>query len=153
MKIINHPAAKAELVGRIGKITATTQPKWGRMTAHQMVCHLNDSHLLAIGQLKAADKSNPFTRTILKSAALRLPMKWPPDVPTAPELDQVAGAGTPPVQFESDRARLLQLVDRFSASSRDFEFVRHPGFGRMSEWEWMRWAFLHADHHLRQFGL
>jgi Protein of unknown function (DUF1569) len=29
----------------------------------------------------------------------------------------------------------------------------HPLFGRMSASSWMRWAYLHADHHLRQFGL
>jgi hypothetical protein len=25
-------------------------------------------------------------------------------------------------------------------------------FGPMSERDWMRWGYLHADHHLRQFG-
>jgi uncharacterized protein DUF1569 len=29
----------------------------------------------------------------------------------------------------------------------------HPIFGPMSESAWLRWAYLHADHHLRQFGL
>ena len=29
---------------------------------------------------------------------------------------------------------------------------RHPLWGRMSEWEWGRWGYLHTDHHLRQFG-
>jgi hypothetical protein len=28
----------------------------------------------------------------------------------------------------------------------------HPIFGRMSEAAWLRWGWLHADHHLRQFG-
>jgi hypothetical protein len=25
-------------------------------------------------------------------------------------------------------------------------------FGPMTEKDWMRWGYLHADHHLRQFG-
>jgi len=25
-------------------------------------------------------------------------------------------------------------------------------FPEMNEREWMRWGYLHADHHLRQFG-
>ena len=29
---------------------------------------------------------------------------------------------------------------------------RHPIFGRMSQRAWLRWAYLHMDHHLRQFG-
>jgi hypothetical protein len=28
----------------------------------------------------------------------------------------------------------------------------HPIFGPMSEAAWLRWGYLHADHHLRQFG-
>jgi len=28
----------------------------------------------------------------------------------------------------------------------------HPIFGAMKPWDWMRWGYLHADHHLRQFG-
>jgi len=28
----------------------------------------------------------------------------------------------------------------------------HPIFGGMSERAWLRWAYLHTDHHLRQFG-
>jgi hypothetical protein len=26
-------------------------------------------------------------------------------------------------------------------------------FGRMSQAAWLRWAYLHMDHHLRQFGV
>ena len=28
----------------------------------------------------------------------------------------------------------------------------HPMFGPMTPEDWMRWGYLHADHHLRQFG-
>lgn len=28
----------------------------------------------------------------------------------------------------------------------------HPIFGRLSRAAWLRWAYLHMDHHLRQFG-
>jgi hypothetical protein len=153
MKTIADRAAKAEIVERIKKLTPNAERKWGKMTAHQMVCHLCDSHLLPMGELKGTGRSNFLNRTVVKFAALRVPMKWPPDVPTVPELDQIAGKGTPPAVFEADRARLLALVDRFAAPQRDFKFVSHPIFDQMTEWEWMRWAYLHADHHLRQFGL
>jgi hypothetical protein len=35
----------------------------------------------------------------------------------------------------------------------EFRWPAHPIFGKMSETDWMRWAYLHVDHHLRQFGL
>jgi hypothetical protein len=28
----------------------------------------------------------------------------------------------------------------------------HPIFGPLSYPQWMRWGYLHCDHHLRQFG-
>jgi hypothetical protein len=29
----------------------------------------------------------------------------------------------------------------------------HPIFGPMSDAAWLRWGYLHMDHHLRQFGV
>jgi hypothetical protein len=34
-----------------------------------------------------------------------------------------------------------------------FQFARHPIFGELTEREWMRWGYLHTDHHFRQFGV
>ena len=94
------------------------------------------------------------SRHVLRLAALRLPLPWPKGVPTRPEVDQLKG-GTPPAEFVKDVATLRALVTRFAAApgNRDFSFAAHPAFGRLSEWEWMRWGYLHPDHHLRQFGL
>ena len=29
----------------------------------------------------------------------------------------------------------------------------HPVFGPMTRGAWLRWGYLHTDHHLRQFGV
>ncbi len=71
---------------------------------------------------------------------------------TRPEMAQDQG-GTPPGAFERDRVLLLSTIDRFTAPGRDFDWHPHPLFGSMRESDWMRWGYLHADHHLRQFGL
>jgi hypothetical protein len=42
------------------------------------------------------------------------------------------------------------FVERFS--TRDGGFAPHAMFGQMSKAERMRHAYLHFDHHLRQFG-
>src|SRR4051794_36051251 len=152
-KTLSDPAAKSEILERLAKLRADTVRCWGKMNAHQMVCHLCDSHLLVMGEMTAGDKSNLITRSLIRLIALRAPITWPQGASTVPELDQAAGAGTPPDVFDADRARLIDLIDRFTAAERSFTFAKHPMFGGMSEWEWMRWAYLHADHHLRQFGL
>lgn len=48
-----------------------------------------------------------------------------------------------------DRAEILAHLPR---AQKDFSFKPHPIFGEMTEAEWMRWGYLHCNHHLRQFG-
>ena len=85
----------------------------------------------------------------MKWGALYLPIEWPKDVKTRPEMDQDLG-GTPPDDFGCDRVRLLELTDRFCASNPG---LPHPFFGVLTDRERLRWGYLHMDHHLRQFGV
>jgi hypothetical protein len=87
----------------------------------------------------------------MKWLALNMPMKWPKGVPTRPEIDQEI-SGTAPAEFEADLHALLALTKEFARTPRSFTFAAHPIFGNMNEAEWMRWAYLHADHHIRQFN-
>jgi hypothetical protein len=61
--------------------------------------------------------------------------------------------GTKPGDFAADLAELESLVERIATVGKGYDWPAHPIFGRMSESAWMRWAYLHVDHHLRQFGL
>jgi hypothetical protein len=152
MKSLNDSECRQELVRRIQQLRPNTPRLWGKMTAPQMICHLNDSFLGVIGE-KAVERLRGFSMwPVLKYAALYSPMKWPQGVPTMREMDQLGGGGTPPAEFEADLRKLLQTMDRFCGRPRDFEFRPHPLFKAMSEGQWMRWGYLHVDHHLRQFG-
>ena len=84
-----------------------------------------------------------------KFFALRTPMRWPRNLTTGDSVRQGAG-GTPPAEFARDRARLLETLDRFCACTTLITI--HPFFGNMSSADWLRWGYLHADHHLRQFS-
>jgi hypothetical protein len=121
------------------------------MNAAQMICHLNDSWLCVMGEKAVSIDPNFRARRFVKWVGLEVPFRWPRGVRTRPEIDQFIG-GTTPADFEDDRQRLLLLIERFTAQSRDFEFAPHPIFLEMNEREWMRWGYLHTDHHLRQFG-
>lgn len=121
------------------------------MSAHQMVCHLNDSLLLATGQRAVSHAITLPSRTIIKWIALYLPLRWPPGILTRPEVDQEAG-GTRPADFRADVARQEALMEELIARRGKLHGAVHPIFGGMSERAWLRWAYLHTDHHLRQFG-
>jgi hypothetical protein len=120
------------------------------MSAHQMVCHLNDSLLVALGRRDVSHAVTLPSRTIIKWIALYLPVRWPPGILTRPEIDQ-HGGGTRPAGFAADVARLESLTRAFAAAAPGSRAAMHPIFGRMSDRAWLRWAYLHADHHLRQF--
>jgi hypothetical protein len=140
------------LLDRLQHIHPETRALWGKMNAHQMVCHLDDSFDLAMGDRAASDDITFFNRTLIKWVALKTPLPWPKGVPTRPEMDQLGG-GTRPVEFSHDKAALAAAIERFARQPRAFRFGRHPMFGEMTDWEWMRWGYLHADHHFRQFGV
>jgi hypothetical protein len=141
---------REEILRRIGALTAADQRRWGKMTVHQMVCHLCDSYRLALGEKSASPATGFLQRTAMKWFALWVPLHWPKNVPTRPEMEQGDG-GTVPTDFERDHADLLAIVRQFCDPGPGGS-VAHPFFGLMTRKEWMRWGYLHADHHLRQFG-
>jgi len=143
---------KQEIIERTKRIQASSARLWGKMTCHQMVCHLCDSFRGPMGERQLSRGKMPGPRKLVKWIALNSGITWPQGVKTMPEADQMIG-GTPPVEFERDRSELLLLLDRFASNPRDFERSPHPTLGTMSDEEWMRWGYLHMDHHLRQFGV
>jgi len=151
VKTLADPECKAEILRRLKSVRPDSPRQWGRMSAHQMLCHLADAFRMAFGEKAVSDTSRPVKRTVLKWIALYGPLPFPPDFPTRPEIDQQCG-GTTPGEFAADLAQLEALVERFASRAARDEWPRHPIFGRMSHRAWMRWAYLHFDHHLRQFG-
>ena len=150
------PADKQEIVGRLAKIQSSSPRLWGKMTAPQMICHLADSFRVTMGEKpwkteRISVTPIPLPGWFVKWVALQVPLQWPHGTPTRPEVDSEKG-GTPPGVLEGDVRDLLRLLDRFTRQPRDFSWQPHPIFGAMTDAEWMRWGYLHTDHHLRQFG-
>jgi hypothetical protein len=148
MSTLADPSVRARCCERIALVDPNAAPKWGRMTAPQMICHLNDSFAVGAGERFASPASNAFQRTVVKWIALRAPIKWPHGVPTRPEIEQGRG-GTAPADWERDCAALRAWINRFADRK---TFAAHPIFGEMSRSDWMAWGYRHVDHHFRQFG-
>ena len=152
MKSLTTARDKKEIIIRLGQLKPDSQRLWGKMTPHQMICHLTDSFKLAIGEKSVSSVDVPVPRVLIKWIALKTPIRWPKGVKTRPEMDQERG-GTKPSEFEADFQQLEGIIERFVKEQKDHLSQAHPLFAKMSEEEWMRWGYLHLDHHLRQFGL
>jgi uncharacterized protein DUF1569 len=150
MKSLARPDDLAEILRRLRTLRPDTSARWGRMSAHQMICHLADALCVATGQKTVSPATGPVQRTFIKWIALYVPLPWPAGVATRPEIDQEIG-GTKPQEFADDVARVESLLKGL-ARNPGTNCPEHPIFGPMSATAWLRWGYLHADHHLRQFG-
>jgi hypothetical protein len=147
MSTLADAATRAAMRQRIVNLMPQATRQWGKMTPHQMVCHLSDAFRMADGSRQPKSIDNLITRSLIRFVALHTSMKWPPGAKTVPEADQHQ-QGTAPDNWHRDLDTLLQLFDTFAARDRH----PHPLFGPLTATEWNIWAYRHTDHHLRQFS-
>jgi Protein of unknown function (DUF1569) len=147
VKSLWQPDTRRELQARIAELTPASQPKWGRMSAAQMVVHLTDSIRMACGDLRAAPKPGLLRYPPIKQLVIYY-LPWPENTPTAPEL-----LARPPQNWASNIAELAIIIDQFAARDIGGTWPDHPVFGRLSGRDWGFLSCRHADHHLRQFNV
>jgi hypothetical protein len=150
VKTLGNLADRENISHRLSALLPDDAARWGSMSAHEMVCHLDDSYKVGLGERYASPATSFVQRTLVKWLALHMPMQWPKGVPTRPEMEQGKG-GSPPFDFRQDVGVLLSTLDRF-CDALPTPCALHPIFREMTAEDWMRWGYLHADHHLRQFG-
>lgn len=150
-KMLSDPRCTQQILARLSKVGPDTPRRWGKMNAAQMICHLSDSFLGVMGEKPMEIPARYPGRKLMKWVGLYVPLRWPKGVATRPEFDAWIG-GTPPSDFQTDKALLIELMGRFTERPRTFRFQIHPIFLELSEREWMVWGYRHMDHHLRQFG-
>lgn len=150
MKKLIDQACRYEIENRIAQLSPSDKGSWGKMSVHQMICHLMDSYNVALGEKNVSPATGFLQRTLIKSIALWVPINWAKGFPTRPEIEQGKG-GTRPTEFDADKNALRISLQRF-CDSLPQPCPQHPIFGPMQSNDWYRWGYLHADHHLRQFG-
>ncbi len=144
MPMLHDPRTCAEITERVQALRAESPRQWGRMSVDQMVWHVNQGLLNALGQLQCAPARVPVP-FLVKPLVLNLP--WPKGVRTMPEFVAVSEH-----DFVKERERCLRLVDDFTRRDLDARWDDHMGFGRMTGEDWSRLMYKHMDHHLRQFS-
>ena len=149
LRSIHEPDVRDAVLTRLDRLQPDTPGRWGRMNVHQMIKHLDDLYRFALGERDGPRIGRWLHHTIIKWWAVTVPLRWPHGFPTARQFDQERD-GTPPADFDRDRAELVDTIRRFTDPDRSLDV--HPLFGPMSRAQWGRWGFRHADHHLRQFG-
>jgi hypothetical protein len=148
MKSLASAEVLSETRRRLLSVAVDDRGLWGKMTAPQMVRHVGCAYEMALGDREVAPVKG-LPPELIKWGALRSGFRWPKGFPTTPELRRAID--------EESNATFGDLVETAIArmevvASATRLTSRHPMFGPMSGADWMRWGYLHADHHLRQFG-
>jgi hypothetical protein len=146
MPMLHDEAYCSQIVSRIGRLRRDTPRRWGKMSADQMLWHVNGGLSMALGQMHVPPQKLPVPRAIMRLVALNLP--WPKGWPTMP---MFVASGS--YDFESERARCLELIEQVRAKPLEANWPRHPLLGQLSGRDASRLQAKHLDHHLRQFGV
>lgn len=151
MRSLFNPSDHERLRQRLGRLGPTASRRWGRMSAHQAVCHLCDWFRAILGDRPIPGSPPSLRIRVMRFLAFTTPLPWPKGFRTAPEQDQEQG-GTPPEDFDADVAELAALMARFVQTG-GRGLTPHWRWGQMSPAMWGRYAYRHVHHHLRQFGV
>ena len=112
MKTLKNLTNRQTIALRLAELSPEDKARWGSMSVQQMVCHLDDSYKVPLGEKTASPATGFIQRTVLKWGALKVPIKWRRGYPTRPEIEQGKG-GTAPADFRQDLASLLSTLSRF----------------------------------------
>jgi hypothetical protein len=144
---LSNARARQALLDRLKQLSPEARPRWGTMSAPQMLAHLVDWMLMAEGKLKAAPKRRPLRYPVIKQLAIYW-LPFPKGVPTAPEL-----LGRPPLEWTVEQNAMQQHLESFAQLSSKSDWPEHPAFGKLTPQAWGVLGYRHMDHHLRQFGV
>jgi len=148
MKSLASADVLSETRDRILRVRPEDRAIWGKMTATQMVRHLGLACEVTLGERVAEPVIRPMPK-VVKFVALRSGLQWPKNLKTTKELVRALDEDCS-AEFDELVAVAIGKMEKLAGGARCVE--SHPMFGPMTAGDWMRWGYLHADHHLRQFG-
>src|SRR5476651_62705 len=150
MESVFNPADVAELVGRINKLTPSTQPLWGKMSVGQMLAHCNVSYEMAYTDKHP--KPNALMKLVLKLLVKNKVVSETPykhNNPTAPAFLMKEDKN-----FGEEKTRLIDHINQtLQLGEKHFDGRESHSFGTLSATEWNNMFWKHLDHHLSQFGV
>jgi hypothetical protein len=147
MRTIFDPRELQALRRRCSSLTADRRPRWGRLTAHQMVGHLAECLRVSLDDPPLAPPAGPFARFPLNWLVIHV-LPWPQGKLQSPPDFLGFALST----WDADLRALGALLERASARGPGGPWAPSPAFGAISGRSWGALLRKHVDHHLRQFS-
>lgn len=146
MKSIFEESTCNEVLNRIDALHENSERLWGKMTLGQMVWHCQFPFAIGVKN-KDHGKGNFFAKMFLKKQMYS-------DKPFRRNLPTAAKLKTKETKdFQTEKAKLRQLVTEFYDCRTRTTWNPHPIFGNFTHEQWGKMEYKHLDHHLQQFGV
>lgn len=147
------PFDLATLSQALKKLDASSQARWGIMSAQHMVEHLIFHFRTAMGQI-STEIVTPEDRIEKFQESLWNYIPMPPDF-KHPKLDPERPMPLEFASLEEAKAALLNAFDAYEKFFKENPDAKTPNavFGMLDKWHWDLLGRKHFHHHLHQFGL
>lgn len=147
MPMLHDDAFREAAKARLNALRPDASRMWGKMTADQMLWHVNCLLENALGRYPIKPIKLPIPNFLARFFVINMPWRKG-NTPTAPEL--IARQN---YDFDAERAKTLQLLDEFAAKSIDAPWGDSALLGPLKGRDWSRLQGKHVDYHLQQFGV
>lgn len=136
---------------RLEKLTPDTTPEWGKMSAPQMLAHLNVAYEMSYEE-PPHKKPGAIARFLLKTVVKNSVVSERPykkNSKTAP-----AFVIQDDRDFAKEKERLISYLKKTQQlGAQHFDGKESMSFGSLTKTEWNNMFSKHIDHHFRQFGV
>jgi hypothetical protein len=148
MKSVFETSTRQEIADRINLLNENSNRKWGKMNVYQMLKHCTLHEEMMLGRIKI-NRVLPgllFGRMFLKKV-LKDDKPFGRNSPTSSLLKTTSENG----DIENQKREWIKRNEQYP----DYTNINlvHPFFGPMTREQIGFYAYKHADHHLRQFGV
>ncbi len=146
------PEYAAQVLERLASIPRDAAPLWGKLTASQMVGHMNEVVRYTMGEGKDVPyRGNWKSRYLFRPLIVGQIVKMPRNV----RLPRTDGSRMPRVIPDGTVDALRDTLEEYLRrwDDRSLPARVHPFFGLLSARAWRRLHYAHFEHHLAQFGM
>ncbi|WP_378178401.1 phenylacetic acid degradation bifunctional protein PaaZ [Aquimarina sp. SS2-1] len=138
----------------LAKLKEETKAKWGMMTAHHMVEHLEKTIRIGAGEIQDFEIATPeqYLEKVQEMIYNHKPMPQGHNHPLMKEgvLEELVHE-----DLDTAKMKLLEAMDKFETYFKENPdaLTKNAVFGEMNKFEWDLLNVKHLNHHFEQFGL
>ena len=151
MKNLFNPEDKAEIIRRVNEVKGDSEKLWGKMNVEQMIVHVKDQLLLALGEREFTLQGPKIFKSLIGQKLALYVVPWRKGKEETPSEMNMEIGGSKTTTLQNDKRELLARIEIFSKTPTANLFA-HPFFGKLRNKDWGRLAYKHLDHHLKQFS-